>query len=251
MNETEKKTIEGQAAPAPNGQDAAREQDAAQALISNTEEIAESKPAEAAAEAARPAAEDADDENKIFRKFKIKDIVFLAIMAACMLVTGAIMPLVGQIPVFGIVQVCLGLQFSIFPVIGMMKVRKTGSLLFMSLCCGVVLVFMNTIMFACTLICALITEVLTALIFRGYKKDGASVFAGIIFFPLTLPFLYIYYNFLYTATDETGVAVSAFIGADPWIAIGMSAAVLAVCALGAVIGYIIARELRKSGVMKK
>ena len=246
MNETEKKTIEGQAAPSK------QEQDAAQALISNTEEIAESKPAEAAAEAARPAAaQDADDENKIFRKFKIKDIVFLAIMAACMLVTGAIMPLVGQIPVFGIVQVCLGLQFSIFPVIGMMKVRKTGSLLFMSLCCGVVLVFMNTIMFACTLICALITEVLTALIFRGYKKDGASVFAGIIFFPLTLPFLYIYYNFLYTVTKETGVAVTAFIGADPWIAIGMSAAVLAVCALGAVIGYIIARELRKSGVMKK
>lgn len=246
MNETEKKTIEGQAAPSK------QEQDAAQALISNTEEIAESKPAEAAAEAARPAAaQEADDEGKLFRKFKIKDIVFLAIMAACMLVTGAIMPLVGQIPVFGIVQVCLGLQFSIFPVIGMMKVRKTGSLLFMSLCCGVVLVFMNTIMFACTLICALITEVLTALIFRGYKKDGASVFAGIIFFPLTLPFLYIYYNFLYTVTKDTGVAVTAFIGADPWIAIGMSAAVLAVCALGAVIGYIIARELRKSGVMKK
>ena len=246
MNETEKKTIEGQAAPSK------QEQDAAQALISNTEEIAESKPAEAAAEAARPAAaQEADDEGKLFRKFKIKDIVFLAIMAACMLVTGATMPLVGQIPVFGIVQVCLGLQFSIFPVIGMMKVRKTGSLLFMSLCCGVVLVFMNTIMFACTLICALITEVLTALIFRGYKKDGASVFAGIIFFPLTLPFLYIYYNFLYTVTKDTGVAVKAFIGADPWIAIGMSAAVLAVCALGSFIGYIIARELRKSGVMKK
>lgn len=246
MNETEKKTIEGQAAPSK------QEQDAAQALISNTEEIAESRPAEAAAEAARPAAaQEADDEGKLFRKFKIKDIVFLAIMAACMLVTGAIMPLVGQIPVFGIVQVCLGLQFSIFPVIGMMKVRKTGSLLFMSLCCGVVLVFMNTIMFACTLICALIAEVLTALIFRGYKKDGASVFAGIIFFPLTLPFLYIYYNFLYTVTKDTGVAVKAFIGADPWIAIGMSAAVLAVCALGSFIGYIIARELRKSGVMKK
>lgn len=246
MNETEKKTIEGQAAPSK------QEQDAAQALISNTEEIAESKPVEAAAEAARPAAaQEADDEGKLFRKFKIKDIVFLAIMAACMLVTGAIMPLVGQIPVFGIVQVCLGLQFSIFPVIGMMKVRKTGSLLFMSLCCGVVLVFMNTIMFACTLICALIAEVLTALIFRGYKKDGASVFAGIIFFPLTLPFLYIYYNFLYTVTKDTGVAVKAFIGADPWIAIGMSAAVLAVCALGSFIGYIIARELRKSGVMKK
>ena len=212
-------------------------------MIENTEEIVDTAAEEEKAEPAKPVKEDADDENKIFRKYKIKDIVFLAIMAACMLVTGSIMPLVGQIPVFGIVQVCLGLQFSIFPVIGMMKVRKTGSLLFMSVCCGVVLIFI--------LICAVITEALTVLIFRGYKKDGASVFAGIIFFPLTLPFLYIYYNFLYTVTDETGIAVSAFIGANPGIAIGMSVAVVAVCALGTVIGLIISREMRKSGVMKK
>ena len=231
MNEEEKETT--------------KEQSAAQALIENTEEIVDTAAEEEKAEPVSPVKEDADDENKIFRKYKIKDIVFLAIMAACMLVTGAIMPLVGNIPVFGIVQVCLGLQFSIFPVIGMMKVRKTGSLLFMSVCCGVVLIFMSI------LICAVITEALTVLIFRGYKKDGASVFAGIIFFPLTLPFLYIYYNFLYTVTDETGIAVSAFIGANPGIAIGMSVAVVAVCALGTVIGLIISREMRKSGVMKK
>ena len=226
MNEEEKETT--------------KEQSAAQALIENTEEIVDTAAEEEKAEPVSPVKEDADDENKI-----------LAIMAACMLVTGAIMPLVGNIPVFGIVQVCLGLQFSIFPVIGMMKVRKTGSLLFMSVCCGVVLIFMSTVMFVCILICAVITEALTVLIFRGYKKDGASVFAGIIFFPLTLPFLYIYYNFLYTVTDETGIAVSAFIGANPGIAIGMSVAVVAVCALGTVIGLIISREMRKSGVMKK
>ena len=251
MNETEKKTIEGQAAPAPNGQDAAREQDAAQALISNTEEIAESKPAEAAAEAARPAAGEADDENKVFRKYKIKDIVFLAIMAACMLVTGAIMPLVGQIPVFGIIQVCLGLQFSIFPVIGMMKVRKPGALLFMSLCCGVVLVFMNAVMFVCILICAVIAEGLVLLIFRGYRKDGACLFAGTVYFPVTLPFLYLYYRFLYSWTGEEGQAVNAFIGSSAGMAVGMSIAVLAICFVGALIGVFIARELKKAGVMKK
>ena len=100
-----------------------KEERAAQALISNTEEIAESAPEQENVVASAPAKE-AEAENKIFRKYKIKDIVFLAIMAACMLVTGAIMPLVGNIPVFGIIQVCLGLQFSVFPVIGMMKVRK-------------------------------------------------------------------------------------------------------------------------------
>ena len=91
MNEEEKETT--------------KEQSAAQALIENTEEIVDTAAEEEKAEPAKPVKEDADDENKIFRKYKIKDIVFLAIMAACMLVTGAIMPLVGNIPVFGIVPV--------------------------------------------------------------------------------------------------------------------------------------------------
>ena len=225
-----------------------QEEDIAKALLENTQEVAASQ---GSGKEVRTDNDTETDEKKIFRKYQIKDIVFLAIMSACMLVTGAIMPLVTQVPLFGIIELCLGLQFSIFPVIGMMKVRKTGSLLFMSVCCGVVLVFMSTVMFICILICAVIAEAFTVLIFRGYKKDGASLFAGIIFFPCTLPFLYIYYNFLYTVTDETGVAVSAFIGANPGVAIGMSIAVLAVCALGAFIGLIVSRELRKSGVMKK
>ena len=225
------------------------EEQAAQALIANTEEIVAAAPAEEKENG--PVKQEADGENKIFRKYKIKDIVFLAIMAACMLVTGAIMPLVGQIPVFGIIQVCLGLQFSIFPVIGMMKVRKPGALLFMSLCCGVVLVFMNTVMFVCILICAVIAEGLVLLIFRGYKKDSACLFAGTIYFPVTLPFLYIYYRFLYSWTGEEGQAVNAFIGSSAGMAVGMSIAVLAICFVGALIGVIISRELKKSGVLKK
>lgn len=222
------------------------EREAAQALISN----AEGSAADTRDPAPAPAKEE-EDETKLFRKYKIKDIVFLAIMAACMLVTGAIMPLVGQIPLFGIVQLCLGLQFSVFPVIGMMKVRKAGALVFMSLCCGVLLVFMSPVMFFSILLCALIAEALTGVIFRNYKRDGACLFAGTIYFPCSLPFLYVYYNFLYTVTSESGEAVSAFVGASPAVAIGMSAAVLVVCFVGALVGMLVSRELRKSGVMKK
>lgn len=222
------------------------EREAAQALISN----AEGSAADTRDPAPAPAKEE-EDETKLFRKYKIKDIVFLAITAACMLVTGAIMPLVGQIPLFGIVQLCLGLQFSVFPVIGMMKVRKAGALVFMSLCCGVLLVFMSPVMFFSILLCALIAEALTGVIFRSYKRDGACLFAGTIYFPCSLPFLYVYYNFLYTVTSESGEAVSAFVGASPAVAIGMSAAVLAVCFVGALVGMLVSRELRKSGVMKK
>lgn len=224
-----------------------QEEDIAKALLENTQEIAASQ--EASEKEVKT--EDAETDEKTFRKYKIKDIVFLAIMSACMLVTGAIMPLVGQIPLFGIVQLCLGLQFSVFPVIGMMKVRKAGALVFMSLCCGVLLVFMSPVMFFSILLCALIAEALTGVIFRSYKRDGACLFAGTIYFPCSLPFLYVYYNFLYTVTSESGEAVSAFVGASPAVAIGMSAAVLAVCFVGALVGMLVSRELRKSGVMKK
>ena len=56
-------------------------------------------------------------KNKIFQKYMIKDVVFLAIITCCTLVTGAIMPLLVNVPLFGIIQLGLGLQFSLFPVI--------------------------------------------------------------------------------------------------------------------------------------
>ena len=91
-----------------------QEEDIAKALLENMQEITASQ----SVKGIEVKAEIVETEEKTFRKYKIKDIVFLAIMSACMLVTGAIMPLVTQVPLYGIIQLCLGLQFSIFPVIG-------------------------------------------------------------------------------------------------------------------------------------
>ena len=227
----------------------AQEEDIAKALLENTQEIAASQ--EASEKEVKT--EDAEtDEKKIFRKYKIKDIVFLAIMSACMLVTGAIMPLVTQVPLFGIIELCLGLQFSIFPVIGLMKVRKPFALILMSLFCGIFFAFMFLPMFVCAMVCAVIVEALVLLIFRGYKRDAACVLAGTLYMPMTLPFLYLWYNVIYSINPaEDGKAVQAFVGADPWVAIGISVAVLALCFVGAIVGMIISRELKKAGVLKK
>ena len=226
-----------------------QEEDIAKALLENTQEIAASQ--EASEKEVKT--EDAEtDEKKIFRKYKIKDIVFLAIMSACMLVTGAIMPLVTQVPLFGIIELCLGLQFSIFPVIGLMKVRKPFALILMSLFCGIFFAFMFLPMFVCAMVCAVIVEALVLLIFRGYKRDVACVLAGTLYMPMTLPFLYLWYNVIYSINPaEDGKAVQAFVGADPWVAVGISVAVLALCFVGAIVGMIISRELKKAGVLKK
>ena len=76
-------------------------------------ELAIAEPIESAHESAEEkdapeketqAAESSEKDNKIFKKYKIKDIVFLAIITACTLVTGAVMPLLVNVPLFGIIQ---------------------------------------------------------------------------------------------------------------------------------------------------
>ena len=70
--------------------------------------------------------------------------------------------------------------------------------------------------------------------------------------PLTIPLLYLYYNVNYTVTGAENEAVTMFIGgADLWVIVGITAAVLVLCFIGSVIGMIIARELKKAGVLKK
>ena len=224
-------------------------EEAASALIANAEEENSADKPETEQKKAKVTEE--ENDKKIFKKYKIKDIVFLAIITACTLITGAVMPLLVNVPLFGIVQLGLGLQFSIFPVIGMMKVRKPGALLFQSIFISVFLIFMFPPM-ALIIVCALVSETLALLIFRGYKNDWACVFAGTLYMPLTLPLMWLYYNAFYTVTGEEKAATSMFLGgANPGVVVGISIAVVALCFVGSVVGMLIARELKKAGVLKK
>lgn len=190
-------------------------------------------------------------DSRAFRKYKIKDIVFLAIISACTLVTGGVMPLLVNVPVFGIVQLGLGLQFSVFPVIGMLKVRKAGALILQSIFVGVFLVFMFPPMVMIVL-CAIVAEGIALLIFKSYKNDWSCVVATTLYMPCTIPLLYLYYNAFYTVVGNEKNAVSMFIGGvNSGVVVGITVAVVALCFVGSVIGMIISRELKKAGALKK
>lgn len=184
---------------------------------------------------------------KIVEPFKVKDIVFLAIISAITLCTCAVMPLVSslQTVVFGIAQVVTSLQISIFFAIGLMKIRKTGALFIMSLLTGLFQLMMAPPMFFSNIIIGLLLELLVVLIFKNYKKDSSVFFAAMLYNPLSLPFNYIY-NLLFGREAMTAVATKA-----PWITVVMSLAVIALSALGAFIGIKISKELKKSGAMKR
>lgn len=223
-------------------------EEAAAALIANSED---ENPAYKSINEQKSVTTKDENDKKIFKKYKIKDIVFLAIITACTLITGSVMPLLVNVPLFGIVQLGIGLQFSIFPVIGMMKVRKPGALLLQSIFIAMILVFMFPPMVMIVL-CGLIAETLSLLIFRSYKNDWACVLAGTLYMPMTLPLLYLYYNVFYTVTGGEKGAMRMFIGGEnAGIAVGISIGVLALCFVGAVVGMLIARELKKAGALKK
>lgn len=194
-----------------------------------------------------------EDQKKegFFKRYKIKDIVFLSIITACTLLTGAIMPLLVNVPLFGIIQLGLGIQFSLFPIIGMLKVRKPGCLLYQSIFISIFLVFMFPPM-VMLILCALIAEIISLLIFRGYKSDYSCILATTLYLPLTLPLLAMYYNLFYTQNGEEKAAVSMFLGgSNIYTIIGISFAVVIVCFIGSLIGRKISKELTKAGVMNK
>ena len=186
--------------------------------------------------------------HRYLQKFQIKDVVFLAIMSAVALATCAVMPLVISLQplIFGISQLVTALQIGVFFAIGLYKVRKPGSLLIMALMMGLIQLMMSPPMFLSSVLNGVLIE-LIVLLFRGYEKDAAVFVAAMLHTPLSLPFNYLY-NRLVKGTDSPLAAVA---DRAPLAAVGMTLAVVAVSALGALIGIKIARELKKSGVLKK
>ena len=180
---------------------------------------------------------------RYLQKFQIKDVVFLAIMSAVALATCAVMPLVISLQplIFGISQLVTALQIGVFFAIGLYKVRKPGSLLIMALMMGLIQLMMSPPMFLSSVLNGVLIELIVLLLFRGYEKDGA------VFCAAMLHFNYLY-NRLIKGADSPLAAVA---DRAPLAAVGMTLAVVAVSALGALIGIKIARELKKSGVLKK
>lgn len=182
----------------------------------------------------------------VFQKFTVKDIVFLAILSAVATCTAAVMAVVSQIHIFGLAQLVTALQFSLFPTVALMKVRKVGSILFFAVFTGIVELFMAPVMFFSSLLTGILIEAMAVLIFKGYQSDRAVFFASWLFIPLTLPFNFIYY--ICFASDM----FDQFFGQGLQIAAVLCVlAAVAVSALGAFLGIKISKELKKAGVLKK
>ena len=181
---------------------------------------------------------------KIFKKFQVKDFVFLAVLSAAMTLCGGItMPLVMHTTVFGLRNMAAAPIYSIFVAIGLMKVRKPGALTIIGLFSGAPLIFFSTVMFFNNFVSAIIAELIMLLIFRGYQKKVSVFITTGIYMPFSLPISVLFSLWL------NGQSYSQ-LTANPKISVLTSIGTIILAFLGAAIGMKIAAELQKAGKLK-
>lgn len=181
---------------------------------------------------------------KIFKKFQVKDFVFLAVLSAAMTLCGGItMPLVMHTTVFGLRNMAAAPIYSIFVAIGLMKVRKPGALTIIGLFSGAPLIFFSTVMFFNNFVSAIIAELIMLLIFRGYQKKVYVFVTTGIYMPFSLPISVLFSLWLNGQSYDQ-------LTANPKISVLTSIGTIALAFLGAAIGMKIAAELQKAGKLK-
>lgn len=177
----------------------------------------------------------------MLKKFTVKDIVFLAILSAVLLlVSGLIMPIVMFTNIYALRQLLSAPVFALFCSVALTKVPKLGALTIVGCITGGVLLFMSPVMFFNQVIGAVIAEVLVLVFFRGYDKKAAIVFASGIYVPTTLPITLLVNALMNGKTiaeqvDNVPLTVLICVGT---VILGF---------VGAFLGQKIAGELRKAG----
>lgn len=181
---------------------------------------------------------------KIFKKFQVKDFVFLAVLSAAMTLCGGItMPLVMHTTVFGLRNMAAAPIYSIFIAIGLMKVRKPGALTVIGLFSGAPLIFFSTVMFFNNFISAIFAELIMLLIFRGYEKKSAVLVTTGIYMPLSLPVSVLFSLWLNGQSYEQLIA-------NPKVSVLTSIGTIVLAFVGSAIGMKISAELQKAGKLK-
>lgn len=181
---------------------------------------------------------------KIFKKFQVKDFVFLAVLSAAMTLCGGItMPLVMHTTVFGLRNMAAAPIYSIFVAIGLMKVRKPSALTIIGLFSGAPLIFFSTVMFFNNFISAIIAELIMLLVFKGYEKKVSVFVTTGIYMPLSLPISVLFSLWLNGKSYEQLIA-------NPTVSVLTSIGTVALAFAGSAIGIKIANELQKAGKLK-
>ena len=176
--------------------------------------------------------------------FKVKDIAFLAVMAALLILcAGVAMPFMA-VSIFGLRNMVTAPFYGIFGVIALLKVRKPGALTLLITFNAAILLMMSPVMFINNVGSVLVTEILVMLIFRSYESDKAVILGAGLVIPLTLPVSILFSRFLY------GKEMSQVVNGKPIYVVLACIGTVVLSFVGTAIGMKIGKELKKAGKLK-
>jgi energy-coupling factor transport system substrate-specific component len=175
------------------------------------------------------------------QKFTVKDMIFLAILSAALVIAGMVtMPLVMSVTLFGLRNMVSAILYSLFTILGLMKVKKAGTLSFIGILHGCVLLMMAPVMFWSISLGAILSEIVTLLIYKSYEREEATVFGAALFIPMTLPTTLL---FTMTIHGQSFIQVVE----KPIVSLALCVATVLLGYIGAKLGQKIGKELQKAG----
>ena len=177
----------------------------------------------------------------MLRSFNTKDIVFIAILSAALTLVGVlVMPLVMSYTLFGLRNMASAFFYSIFIIIGLMKIPKVGTLTLIGLFHGSVLLMIAPVMFFTMFLGAVLGEIIMVLIYRDYSKDSARILTSTLYIPMTFPMTLAFTVLIHGKTFGEIVE-------NPFATVVLLFLSLGLSYLGSRVGYKISLELKRAG----
>lgn len=168
-----------------------------------------------------------------------REYVFAAMISAALLVVASIViPFTLPLRIPGLANAVNGLFGSFFLVIGLIRLKKPGSLLLITGIYSLICLSVSPLVFAFVLIGGIFGETVCTTLFRGYHGKLAPVCGAVLYemgmFPAAMVL-----SFFFLPERYQELA--------PWIFIVAEIAIFTTSLIGALIGLKVARELSRAG----
>ncbi|MBS6346760.1 MptD family putative ECF transporter S component [Alloscardovia omnicolens] len=184
-----------------------------------------------------------DKEPNTWLGFSLRDIVDIAIFAALAFVGMCLGGPLHAIKIFGIQTLLTGPFITFFSMFALIKIRKPGTVVLLSLISTIILIPMHPTAFIYSVIAAVFAEIIALGIFRTYENRAARLTSSILRSVLQLPVQIVYTLLVVGNLDK------ALVGSTLAISIVLIVGVLLFIG-SALLAEKVAAELRKSGRMR-
>lgn len=179
------------------------------------------------------------------KKFTVRDIIFLAIIAAAFTVSGMLtIPFIISIGLYGLPHMVTAPFYAFFSTICLMKIKKPGSLFIAGTLNGLVLFMMSPMMLLMQMTGSFLSELIALLVFKTYEDKRCVFLASALYIPLVLPL-----GVLFNMLIRGGTLQSILMG-EGWAIVVVYGAAMVLSSLGAALGRKIGSELQKAGKLK-